>query len=773
MNDTPFPTKQQIADFVRDQDGRVGKREIARAFRLDADQKRTLKKVLKEMKEDGSLKPGRGKKLRDPETLPNVCVLEISGTDLDGEVLARPVKWDSEAAPPKIFVNPDGRVGPALGIGEQILARLTAGDDGYDARIIRRIAAAPSDILGIVLEAEGELRIRPVDKRERYEFVIDKGQDKGAKVGELVRAQGVKGPRLGLKRCRVIERISEAEGASAISLICVHQHGIPVAFPDAAMKQAEKSKAAPLGASDDLRDVALVTIDGADARDFDDAVFAEPDDDPKNSDGFKLIVAIADVAWYVRPGDALDKAAFERGNSVYFPDRVVPMLPEQLSNGWCSLKPHEDRPCLVAHLKIDADGRLLAKRFKRALMRSHARLTYEQVQTARDGNPDDMTAPLMDSVIEPLYAAFNILLKAREERGALEIEGDERRVILNDKGDITGIEPRERLDSHKLIEEFMVLANVAAAEFLEEKKRPCMYRVHDEPSMSKIESLSEVLDSVHIRFDRGQTVTPHRFNQILKKAHGTPHQQMINDVVLRSQAQAMYDPVNIGHFGLALKRYCHFTSPIRRYSDLLVHRALIRGMKPNDGALSEDPGDFSKIGEHLCITERRAQAAERDAMDRYSAYFMRDKVGASFMARISGVTRFGIFIRVDDIGADGLVPIKTLPSDYYVHDEERHQLTGRSSKLVFRLGDRVEVTLKEVTPVTGGMLFEVMGSAASGPSGKTGGAGKSDHRRGGGPARNPKPKKVKGKSRASRRQKRAAQTSGQKKRSKGAAKRKP
>ena len=768
MNDTPFPTRQQIADFVREQDGRVGKREIARAFRLDADQKRTLKKVLKEMQDDGSLTPGRGKKLRDPETLPNVSVLEISGTDLDGEVLARPVDWDSEATPPKIYVNPDNRVGPALGIGERILARLSEADDGYNAKIIRRIAAAPADILGIVTEAEGELRIRPVDKRERYEFVIDKDADKGAKVGELVRAQGVRGPRLGLKRCRVLERISEAEGAQAISLICVHQHGIPVAFPDGAAKQAAKAKAAPLGPRDDLRDVPLVTIDGADARDFDDAVFAEPDDDPKNPGGFMLIVAIADVAWYVRSGDALDKAAFERGNSVYFPDRVVPMLPEELSNGWCSLKPHEDRPCLIAHMKIDADGKLLAKRFKRALMRSHARLTYEQVQMAQDGAPDEMTSPLLDPVITPLYAAFDILLKAREARGALELEGTERRVVLDDKGDITGIEPRQRLDSHKLIEEFMVLANVAAAEFLEEKKRPCMYRVHDEPSMAKIESLSEVLDSVHIRFDKGQTVTPHRFNQILKKAHGTAHQQMINDVVLRSQAQAMYDPVNLGHFGLALKRYCHFTSPIRRYADLLVHRALIRGMKPNDGALGEDPGDFSRIGEHLSVTERRAQAAERDAMDRYSAYFMRDKVGASFMARISGVTRFGIFITVDDIGADGLVPIKTLPNDYYIHDEERHLLRGRNNGMVFRLGDRVEVTLKEVTPVTGGMLFEVMGTASA-----PGAASKPGDKRGGSPKHSRKPKKIKGKSRASRRQKRNALDTGQKKRAKSKTKSRP
>lgn len=751
MNDTPFPTKQQIADFIRDTDARISKREIARAFRLDADQKRTLKKVLKEMQDDGVLSRGRGGKLTEPGVLPNVAVIEISGVDIDGEVLARPVKWEGTAPPPTIYVAPGGAGGPAPGIGERVLARLDRVEDAFEAKIIRRLAAAPADILGIVILVDGERRIRPVEKRERYEYVIEPGADKGAKVGELVRAQGVPGSRLGLKRARVLERISEAEGPRAISLISVHQHGIPVEFSPEALKQAEKAKGAPLGERDDLRSVPLVTIDGADARDFDDAVFAEPDDDPKNPGGYKLLVAIADVAWYVRPGDALDKGAFERGNSVYFPDRVVPMLPEELSNGWCSLRPNEDRPCLVAHLRVDAGGNLLSKRFKRALMRSQARLTYEQVQIARDGSPDEMTAPLMDTVIAPLYGAFDILVKAREERGALELDLPERQVFLGEDGGIERIEPRQRLDSHKLIEEFMVLANVAAAEFLEEKKRPCMYRIHDQPSLSKLEALGEVLESVHIRFAKGQQVTPKRFNGILEKAKGTNYQQMINDVVLRSQAQAMYSPDNIGHFGLALRRYCHFTSPIRRYSDLLVHRALVIGMSPSDGKLSDDPGDFTKLGEHLSVTERRAQAAERDAMDRYAAHYLKDRVGATFPARISGVSRFGLFINVEGIGADGLVPIKTLPSDYYVHDESKHVLVGRRTGNTYRLGDRVEATLREATPITGGMLFELSGGVSR------------PEEQDGGEKRKPRPvkagrtpKKAKGKSRASRRQQRAA-----------------
>jgi ribonuclease R len=753
MNDAPFPTKEQIAEFVRGGTSHIGKREIARAFKLNVEQKRTLKTVLKEMKEDGTLTSDRSKKFTDPAAIPNVTVIEISGVDADGEVLARPVKWESEAPPPTIYVIADkkDKATSAPAVGERALARIRQIDDGFEARIVRRIPPAPTDILGVVIESEGQARIRPVDKRDRYEYVIEPDAEKGAKVGDLVRAQGTGGTRLGLKRAKIVERISEATGASAISLISVHQHGIPVAFPSEALKQAEDAKAAPLGERDDLRSVPLVTIDGADARDFDDAVFAEPDDDPKNEGGYKLIVAIADVAWYVRPGDALDRTAFERGNSVYFPDRVVPMLPEQLSNGWCSLRPNEDRPCLIAYLRIDKDGKLLSKRFKRALMRSHARLTYEQVQIAQDGTPDDMTAPLMADVITPLYSAFAILDKARSIRGALELDVAERQIILDDQGEIKGIEPRKRLDSHKLIEEFMVLANVAAAEFLEEKKRLCMYRIHDEPSMSKIEALVEVLDSVNIRFDKGQTVTPHRFNHILSKASGSPHAQMVNDIVLRSQAQAKYDPDNIGHFGLSLKRYCHFTSPIRRYSDLLVHRALILGMSPSAGSLPQDPGDFNEIGEHLCITERRAQAAERGAMDRYSAHYLKDRVGVTFGARISGATRFGLFITVNDIGADGLIPIKSLANDYYIHDEDKHMLTGRRTGNTYRMGDRIEVVLRGVTPITGGMIFELVGSSRS--SGK---AQPEPEKRNDRAQISRKPKKTKGKSRAARRLQRAA-----------------
>ncbi|HEY9163964.1 MAG TPA: VacB/RNase II family 3'-5' exoribonuclease, partial [Magnetovibrio sp.] len=445
-----------------------------------------------------------------------------------------------------------------------------------------------------------------------------------------------------------------------------------------------------------------------DARDFDDAVFAEPDTDPKNPGGWHIIVAIADVSWYVRPDDALDQDAYKRGNSVYFPDRVVPMLPEELSNGWCSLRPNEERPTIAAHMWIDADGKLLRHKFVRALIQSAARTTYTQIQKARDGQPDDLTTPLLDTVIAPLYGAYEVLLKARAERGVLELDLPERQIILDDEGNVAKVIERERFDSHKLIEEFMILANVAAAETLEGAKQPCMYRIHDEPSREKIESLGEFLASVSIPFAKGQVVRASHFNQILARVKDTANSHMVSEVVLRSQAQAEYNPDNLGHFGLALRRYCHFTSPIRRYADLLVHRALVRGLKLGEGGLEDDHKDFHEMGEHLSVTERNASGAERDAVDRFTALYLSEKVGAVMKGRINGVTRFGLFVTLDDTGADGLVPIRTLPDDFYIHDEHRHTLCGRSNRLEFRLGEAVEVLIVEADPITGSTVFKMM-----------------------------------------------------------------
>ncbi|TVR84170.1 MAG: ribonuclease R [Rhodospirillales bacterium] len=711
-----FPSRDALLDFIRESDKRVSKREIARAFNLDADQKVELKRVLKELEAEGEIGRGGKRRYEKPMTLPRVAVIEIAGTDTDGELLAKPQTWTYDVPPPTIYVAPERRGPAALGPGERVLARLTqVGPASYEARIIRRLQAAPPRALGIYREVDGQGRIKSIDKREKMEFLVPRGEDMGAAPGELVWAEVRRGRALGPKQARVVERLGDVKGPRSISLITIHDHDIPTKFSAEAWQHAEDAAAAPLDGRDDLRRVPLVTIDGADARDFDDAVWAAPDDAPDNAGGWHLIVAIADVAWYVRPGDPLDSNAFERGNSVYFPDRVVPMLPPALSNGWCSLVPDEDRPCLAAHLWIDRDGALVRHRFVRAVMRSAARLTYTQVQTAQDGNPDEHTAALAEPVIGPLFGAYQALAKARRQRGVLELDLPERQVVLAEDGGVAAIRKRSRFDSHKLIEEFMIAANVAAAETLEAARMPCMYRVHDQPSEAKLEALRAFLDSIGLKLARGQVIRATQFNRVLERAADTPYAHLVHEVVLRSQAQAAYSPENIGHFGLALRRYCHFTSPIRRYADLLVHRALIAGLRLGEGGLPKEPGDFEKLGEHISATERRAATAERDAVDRFTAHYLAAKVGATFSGRINGVTRFGLFITLDESGGDGLVPIRSLPDDYYVHDETRHSLVGRATGLTFRLGDPVEVRLVEADPITGGLILQLMHGGDIGP----------------------------------------------------------
>ena len=709
----PFPSRNEILQFIQDSPGKAGKREIARAFQLDADQKRELKKLLRSLEQDGKLQKGRGRRYADPGTLPAVSVVRVSGVDTDGELLARPDAWEDETPEPTIYMAPEKRGRSALAIGDRVLAKLDkVGANIYEGRTIRRLSEAPALVLGIFEAVQGENRLRPIDRRAKSDFIIQTGDDLGARPGDLVRAEIKPGRKLGLRKAKIIERLHDPDGAQSISLIAIHDHDIPTQFTLEALKQADSAKAPTLKGRTDLRKIPLVTIDGADARDFDDAVWAEADPDPKNTGGWHLLVAIADVSWYVRPGDALDEAAYERGNSVYFPDRVVPMLPEALSNGWCSLNPREDRSCLAAHLWIDKDGALIRHEFVRGLMKSAARLTYGQAQAAADGNTDDLTGPLLETVIKPLYGAYEALAKARRSRGVLELELPERRVLIGEDGSVAGIEQRARYDSHKLIEEFMITANVAAAETLEKLHQPCLYRIHDVPTQDKLESLRQFLDSIGLKLARGQTIKPQHFNNILKKTQDTPHQHLVNEVVLRSQAQAQYAPDNIGHFGLALRRYCHFTSPIRRYADLLVHRALIRGLKLGEGGLEDKPKDFADMGEHISNLERRAAQAERSAIDRFTAAFLADRIGTTFGGRINGVTRFGLFVTLDEIGGDGLLPIRSLPDDYYIHDEDRHELRGRSHRLRYRLGDAIEVRLAEADAITGGMILELMDAGA-------------------------------------------------------------
>jgi ribonuclease R len=705
------PTREQVLDFIRRSPTPVGKREIARAFQLKGADKIPLKAMLKELAESGAIDRGRKRRVAPLGALPEVAVLVIEGPDPDGDLLARPVSWAAEETPPRIEVAPERRGAPALAAGDRILARLSrTGAESYSARVIRQLVGQPSRVIGIFEKhPEGGGRLRPTDRRVKAEFRIMPPHTNGAEPGELVALEVLHTHRSGHLQGRIAERLGRFGEPRTISLIAIAEQEIPTRFTEAALTEARDAGPVTLGQRTDFRDMPLVTIDGEDARDFDDAVWATEDDDPKNPGGWQVVVAIADVAHYVRTGSALDRAARERGNSVYFPDRVVPMLPEELSNGWCSLKPNEDRGCLAVRLVFDAQGVKRSHRFYRGLMRSAARLTYNRVQAAIDGTPDELTAPLLDPVLRPLYGAFKALLSERERRGTLELDIPERRVVLDDQGHILKIAPRERLDSHKLIEEFMIAANVAAAETLELRRQPVMYRVHDQPDAAKVDALRESLSGLGLRLAKGQVLRPKMFTDLLVKVRGTTYAAMIHDLVLRTQAQAQYSPQNLGHFGLALSRYAHFTSPIRRYADLLVHRALIDAHHFGDDGLPKDAEvNFESLGQHISSTERRAAAAERDAMDRYAAAFLADREGQLFKGRINGVTRFGLFVTLEESGASGLVPMGSLPDDWYDHDERAHALIGRRWGREYRLGEPVHLRLVEADPATGGLLLHII-----------------------------------------------------------------
>lgn len=571
-------------------------------------------------------------------------------------------------------------------------------------------------VVGIITKSTQGWRLLSTNKRDKGEYTLHAKTRFTLEEGQLAIAEVSSQRRFGPRECKLIEILGDPNAPRAVSLISIAANNIPTEFPKAALAEANAAQPVTLENRTDLRDIPLVTIDGEDARDFDDAVFAEPHKDKNGNEGWHLIVAIADVAHYVRHDSALDNTAYERGNSVYFPDRVVPMLPEALSNELCSLKPQVERACMAVHMWLDGEGELLSWRFVRGVMKSKARLTYTQVQRAIDGTPDETTTPLVEPILKPLYAAYHALMKARVKRGTLELDLPERKVQIGDDGKVKAIQVRERFDSHKLIEEFMIAANVAAAAQLEGKGGICLYRVHDKPSEMKLEALRDFLDSLEISLVPNKQMHPRFLTQILENHAGGPHAQVVNEMMLRSQSQAVYSPENIGHFGLALAKYAHFTSPIRRYADLIVHRGLIRACKLGDDGLTDHEIEkLEEIGDHISNTERRAATAERDATDRYTTLFMADRVGAVFPARISGVARFGLFARLDETGADGIIPMNALPDDYYFHDEKAQALLGKRTRRRYQLAQKIMVRLETADRLTGGMAFSIVESDGEQP----------------------------------------------------------
>ena len=700
---------------------KLGKREIARAFSIKGADRVELKRLIAGLVEEGALERRRGSARPKRGALPPVALVDIVTRDADGELVAVPVEWDETVygAAPRIRVEAPRRARPGEplgGVGDRALVRASRDPDAgpnapaFVGRVVKLLTRERRRQIGVLRIAQnGAARIEPIDKKQAGREVAVLPDDRGeAEDGELVAFDLLPRARHGGRLGRVREKLGSLTSEKAVSLIALRAHDIPDVFRPEALAAAARARPAALDAHrEDWRDLPFVTIDPPDAKDHDDAVHAAPDDSPGNPDGFVVSVAIADVAFYVHAHSALDRDALERGNSVYFPDRVVPMLPERISNDLCSLRAGEDRPAIAVRMRLDPKGRKLGHRFHRAMIRSAAKLHYAQAQAAIDGKPDETTAPLLEPALRPLWAAYECATHARKARAPLDLDLPERKILLKPDGAFDRVVIPQRLEAHRLIEEFMILANVAAAETLEENRQKLIYRAHDEPSREKLAALSEFLATIGVKFAKGQTVRASNFNAILARVKGHAQEDLVNEIVLRTQAQAEYTHENYGHFGLNLRRYAHFTSPIRRYADLVVHRALIRALGFGAGAMPEtSASELAEIAARISAAERRAMAAERDTVDRLIAAHLADRLGACFSARISGVTRAGLFVRLTETGADGFVPISTLGRDHFAYDEARHALTAKRSGESYRLADPIEVRLIEVAPVAGALRFE-------------------------------------------------------------------
>ena len=713
-----LPTKAQIVAFIETSPMKVGKREIAQAFGIKGADKIGLKRLLGEMAEEGQL-AGNRKDLHQPGSLPPMSTLDIVGFDVLGDLVGEPIEWEhAEGLRPKVLITRVKEIPgePAIGIGDRVLAKVTRllteheSPFEFQGAIVKRLPRDRGRLLGIYRKANGGGgSIEPINRKELRSYAIHKGDEGDASDGDLVRFDLSKKGRFSTPQARVVQSLGNPDDQRQISLIAVHAHGIPDHFPQAVIEESETLHAPTLAGRTDLRKLPLITIDPVDARDHDDAVYATPDDDPKNPGGFVLYVAIADVAYFVRSLTKLDREAQLRGNSVYFPDRVVPMLPERISNDLCSLVEGKDRGVLVARMIFDCDGDKRSHTFMRAMMRSAAKLSYQEAQAAIDGNPSEKALAILETVLKPLWEAYAKLAAARDRREPLDLDLPERKIRLDSEGRVASIDTPERLAAHRLIEECMIQANVAAAESLEGKKGLVVYRIHDQPSKEKLKNLRDFLDTLDMQIPPAGELKPGALNKILAEAKGLPVPELVNEIVLRSQSQAEYNPDNIGHFGLNLRKYAHFTSPIRRYADLLVHRALIKTLKLGEGGLHDDETPkLRAIAQAISGTERRAMAAERETTDRLIAAHLAGHIGATFHARIAGVTKSGLFVRLKDTGADGFIPISSLGSEYFNHNEEAHALTGSRSGLSYRLGDVVEVKLLECIPSAGALRFAMV-----------------------------------------------------------------
>jgi ribonuclease R len=722
-----LPTRKQILNFIEKSDQPAGKREIARAFGLKGNEKIALKALLRDMTDEGIVDLAPGRAFHKMGGVPRVTVLKI--VDIDGnQPIAVPERWEAEGVPlPKLRVIEKGRRG-ALGLGDRILARTEEAGSGYLAHPIKKLPKSSEQLLGVVEKAEnGRFFLKSIDKKVRFDTPINDAGN--ANAGDLVLAE-ISG-NASRRSAKVTEILGDPFAPRSFSLIAIHKYGIPNEFSEELEAEALAVSDLPISPIDreDLRHLPIIAIDPRDARDFDDAIWAMADDNAANASGYKAIVCIADVSYYVRPNSLLDKEAVKRGNSVYFPDRVVPMLPHSLSSDKCSLRQDQDRAVLACHLVIDHKGNVTSWRFTRAIARISANIAYEDAQAAIDGKLDH---PMLEPALKPLWACWKLLFKAREKREPLALDLPERRITLDDKGRVTGVALREQLDSNRLVEDFMIAANVAAAKALETKKSPLIYRAHEEPSREKLVALKDYLKTFEIEFALGQVVRPASFNKILVNVTDDEVRPQIMESVLRSQTQAYYSPRNVGHFGLSLGSYAHFTSPIRRYADLVVHRSLVnafglempapdnKDLKAETGLTAAAIAKLETTAEAISRTERRAMEAERETTDRYVAAYLAQYVGEVVDARITGVQNFGFFATVESIGGDGLVPVSTLGSDYFRYEEVSQSLIGERTGEEYRPGMRLKLRLAEANPISGALRFQLPDGDEGQPRNKRG-----------------------------------------------------
>ncbi len=580
--------------------------------------------------------------------------------------------------------------------GDRVMVR----QSGFDRRgrpegkIVEVLERTNKKLVGRLIREQGVTLVAAEDKRINQDILVPPGQDMQAKPGQVVMVELIEQPSAYAKAIGKVTEILGNYADSGMEIeIALRKHQLPYQFSPAAEAQANKYprlvQEGDWRGRIDLRELPLITIDGETARDFDDAVYCEP-----QGKGWRLVVAIADVSFYVKPGDALDVDAFERGNSVYFPRRVIPMLPEALSNGLCSLNPDVERMCMVCDMQIDGQGNIKQYKFYPSVMRSKARMTYTKVFDMISHPKGELAreyAWLMPHV-QHLYALYKVLLRSRELRGAIEFETTETLMIFNDNGKIDRIEAVTRNEAHRLIEECMLAANVCASDFLKEHEHPALYRIHEGPTPEKLEALRTFMGEFGFGVGGGDTPHAKDYGKLLVRIKGRPDEQLLQTVLLRSMQQAVYSPDNIGHFGLAYESYTHFTSPIRRYPDLLIHRAIkavVNGEKYK-------AGDWHVLGQHCSITERRADDATRDVNAWLKCYYMQDKIGEVFDGTVAGVASFGLFVALDGIFVEGLLHVTELGNDYFNYDKARHEMAGERTGVRYRLGDRLRVKVSRV-----------------------------------------------------------------------------